>query len=40
MRNSYSPARDGRRFLVSSYVDTDAPTTAVIVNWPAALPPE
>jgi hypothetical protein len=38
VRNSYSPARDGRRFLVSSYVDTDAPTTAVIVNWPAALP--
>jgi hypothetical protein len=35
VRNSYSPSRDGQRFLVNSYVEDTTSAIAVLLNWTA-----
>jgi len=39
VRNSYSPSRDGQRFLVNSYVEDTTSTIAVLLNWTATTTP-
>ncbi len=36
-RNSYSPTRDGRSFLVNVDPEIEVSTTAVVLNWQAAI---
>jgi Tol biopolymer transport system component/aminoglycoside phosphotransferase (APT) family kinase protein len=37
--SSYTPAADGQRFLINSYLeDTTPPPVSVLLNWPALLP--
>jgi len=37
-RNSYSPSRDGRRFLVNVFPEVEVSRTALVLNWNALLP--
>jgi hypothetical protein len=36
-RNSYTPSRDGKRFLINTLVGGDDAPISVVQNWPASV---
>lgn len=37
LRQTYSVAADGQRFLLNSPVDSATPPMTIVLNWPAAI---